>query len=82
MQWQVYDIIFRAPKFDSKGELLSPAAITLLHNGVLVQNHFELAGPTRYKGKASYGDAHGCESFYLQDHGDKVSYRNIWVREL
>lgn len=82
MQWQTYEIIYRAPRFAASGEIITPAAITLLHNGVLVQNHFELAGPTKYRGKPNYDKAHGCDSFYLQDHGNTVSFRNIWVREL
>lgn len=80
-QWNSYDIIFRAPRFDRNGMLLRPAAVTVLHNGVVVQNHFELAGPTEYIGLPHYV-AHGDGRIMLQDHGNLVSYRNIWVREL
>lgn len=80
MQWQSYDIIFKAPVFKSNGKLESPAYITVLHNGVLIQNHQEILGGTTYKGTPSY-KAHGCAPIYLQDHGSEVSYRNIWLRK-
>ena len=80
--WQEYDIIFMAPKFSEKGSLLSPAKITVFHNGVLVQNNVELLGPTCYIGTAYYV-AHAAKlPIALQDHGDKMRFRNIWVREL
>ncbi|MCV9387837.1 3-keto-disaccharide hydrolase [Reichenbachiella ulvae] len=80
-EWQSYDIIFTAPEFDDKGDLLSPAYVTVLHNGVLVQNHVEIKGSTEYIGPPSY-QAHGDAPIMLQDHGNPVSFRNIWVREL
>ncbi len=80
-EWQVYDIVFNAPRFGVNGAVLRPAMITLLHNGVLVQNHVSLAGPTSYVGVPSY-TAHGPGPLRLQDHGNPVSYRNIWLREL
>lgn len=80
-EWQSYDIVFEAPAFDADGELVTPAYLTVLHNGVLVQNHVELRGPTVYRGEPAY-EAHGAASLALQDHGDRVSFRNIWVREL
>jgi 3-keto-disaccharide hydrolase len=80
-QWQVYDIVYKAPRFNQDGTLKSPAFITVLHNGVLVQNHIELKGPTKYKGYPEYS-AHGDAPIALQDHSNPVSYRNIWVREL
>lgn len=80
-QWNSYDIIFKAPVFNEDQSLKTPAYVTVLHNGILVQNHFEIKGSTTYKGQPSY-KAHGCAPIVLQDHGDKVSYRNIWVREL
>ena len=80
-QWQVYDIIWKAPRFSAGGGLSSPARITVLHNGVLVQDDTVLAGRTEYIGAPSYAP-HGCAPLYLQEHDSKVSYRNIWVREL
>lgn len=80
-EWQTYDIIFMAPEFTEKGTLKTPAKITVLHNGVLVQNGFELRGPTEYNMIPMY-EPHGKGSIVLQDHGNPVSFRNIWVREL
>lgn len=80
-QWQAYDIIWKAPRFSPGGGLASPARITVLHNGVLVQDDTVLAGKTEYIGAPSYSP-HGCAPLYLQEHASKVSYRNIWVREL
>ncbi len=80
-QWQAYDIIWKAPRFSPGGGLASPARITVLHNGVLVQDDTVLAGKTEYIGAPSYSP-HGCAPLSLQEHASKVSYRNIWVREL
>lgn len=80
-EWQVYDIIFDAPKFHQDGSLLKAAYVTLLHNGVLVQNHAELLGPTVYIGIPSYAAHPNRQPLMLQDHGNPVSYRNIWIRE-
>lgn len=80
-EWQSYDIVFMAPRFNAKGRLLAPATVTVLHNGVLVQNHVVLHGPTEYVGEPNY-EAHGPAPLRLQDHGNTVSYRNIWVRPL
>lgn len=80
--WQTYDIIFTAPRFQANGSVETPAYITVIHNGVLVQNHVELRGPTQYKGPALY-EAHPDKlPISLQEHSNPVSYRNIWVREL
>lgn len=79
-EWQTYDIIYTAPKFDGK-TLKSPGRVTVLHNGVLVQNNFEIKGPTAWIGKPPY-EAHGCAPIRLQDHGNPVKFRNIWVRGL
>ncbi len=79
--WQTYDIIFEAPEFDADGRLRRPAYVTVLHNGVLVQNHVEIKGGTTFRGRPEY-EAHGDAPLALQDHGDRVSFRNIWVREL
>ncbi|HVZ56205.1 MAG TPA: DUF1080 domain-containing protein [Chitinophagaceae bacterium] len=83
-EWQTYDIIWTAPRFNPDGSLKSPARVTLLHNGVLLQNNFELKGQTLYIGQPSY-KAHGASPIKLQAHGDPsepISFRNIWVREL
>lgn len=79
--WQTYDIIFKAPAFDEAGKLTASARVTVLHNGVLVQNNFEIQGATEWIGKPLY-KAHGCEPLRLQDHGNPVSFRNIWVRKI
>lgn len=80
-EWQSYDIIFTAPKFDSAQKLSAPGYVTVLHNGVLVQNHFAIQGATEWIGKPSY-KPHDCAPIRLQDHGNPVSFRNIWVRKL
>ncbi|KAA9134187.1 DUF1080 domain-containing protein [Marinihelvus fidelis] len=81
-EWQVYDIIFRAPAFSTDGELESAATVTVIHNGVLVQDHVEIRGPTVYIGEPAYQPHEDRLPLALQDHGDMVSYRNIWLREL
>lgn len=80
-EWQTYDIIWTAPRFNTDGILLSRARVTVLHNGVLVQNNVELDGPTEYIGIPKY-EAHGEGPIVLQDHGNPVSFRNIWIRPL
>jgi hypothetical protein len=83
-EWQTYDVIWTAPVFDPAGKLTSPARVTAIHNGVVVQNNFVLTGETRYIGKPQY-KAHGPSPIKLQAHGDPspaISFRNIWVREL
>ena len=81
-EWQSYDIIFTAPRFDATGDVERPATMTVLHNGVLIQNHVTLRGPTEYRGEPEYR-AHAAKlPLMLQDHGNPVSFRNIWVREL
>lgn len=80
-EWQSYDIIYTAPVFDSAGKLKSKAKMTALHNGVLVQNNAEIQGVTAWTGAPVY-NAHGCDSIRLQDHGNPVSFRNIWLRKL
>jgi hypothetical protein len=79
--WQNYDIIYISPKFSDTKKLLSPARITVLLNGVLVQNNVEIKGATAWIGKPVY-TAHGCAPLRLQDHGDAVSFRNIWLRKI
>lgn len=81
-EWQTYDIIFTAPKFNTDGTLKSPAYCTVIHNGILVQNHVQLKGGTVYIGQPNYTKHADKEPIVLQDHGNPVKYRNIWVREL
>lgn len=83
-EWQAYDVVWTAPRFNDDGSLKSPARVTAFINGVLVQNNVELQGTTVYIGKPSYRK-HGPAPIKLQDHGDPsepISFRNIWVREL
>ncbi len=84
-EWQMYDIIWTAPRFKADGSLQTPAFVTVLHNGIVVQNHTELKGPTQYIGTPAYRKAHGAAPIKLQSHGDPsepISYRNIWIRNL
>ncbi len=81
-KWQAYDIFFTAPRFNSDQSLQAPAYVTVVQNGIVVQNHVELAGPTLYIGNPGYHPHPEKLPFKLQDHGNAVSYRNIWVREL
>ena len=80
--WQTYDIIFNEPKYDSNGNRLKKGSLTVFHNGVLVQNNFEIEGTTEYRGDPQFRDNNIPKRLYLQDHGDPVSYRNIWLRKL
>jgi hypothetical protein len=81
-EWQIYDIIFTAPRFNADSTLKSPAFITVLQNGILIQNHVEIKGSTQYIGKPKYEKHPFKLPISLQDHGNPVSYRNIWIREL
>ncbi len=84
-QWQSYDVVWTAPRFNADGSLKSPAYATVFWNGVLVDNHFELQGQTRYIGKPCYEPYAEPAPIKLQAHGDPsqpISFRNIWVREL
>ncbi|MCP9237646.1 DUF1080 domain-containing protein [Lewinella sp. JB7] len=80
-EWQSYDIIYDAPEFNKDGMLIRPGYVTVLMNGVVVQNHTEIKGTTEYIGLPR-NIAHGDDVIKLQDHGNLVAYRNIWVREL
>ena len=80
-EWNVYDIVWTAPRFKPDGKLQSPAYITVLHNGVLVQNHFALLGDTPYNRPPQYVPPTELP-VRLQNHGNPVKYRNIWIREL
>jgi len=82
LEWEVYDIIYTAPEFDEKnGALVEPGYVTVLHNGVVVQNNTKLQGTTAYIGTPQW-KAHGDGPIVLQDHSNPVSFRNIWIREL
>jgi hypothetical protein len=81
-EWQTYDIAFRRPRFDKEGKLAEPARVTLIHNGILIQNNEELWGPTNWLESSAY-EAHADRGpIQLQDHGHPVRFRNMWVREL
>jgi hypothetical protein len=83
-QWQVYDVVWTAPQFNADGSIRTPARVTAFHNGVLVQNNYELKGNTPYIGPPQW-KAHGPTPIKLQSHGDPsppISFRNIWLREL
>ncbi|MCX8108494.1 MAG: DUF1080 domain-containing protein, partial [Verrucomicrobiae bacterium] len=81
-QWQSFDIIWTPPRFDSSGKLVSPARITAFHNGVLIHYNAELFGQTDWLSRPPYEPHPEKLPISLQDHGNPVRYRNIWVREL
>lgn len=81
-EWQTYDIVFTAPRFNENGMVKSPATITVFHNGVLVQNNTTIWGSTQYIGLPDYTPHADKLPLILQDHGDPVSFRNIWIRNL
>ena len=84
-EWQTYDIIFTAPRFDessTEAKPVTPGYVTVLHNGVAVHNHFELQGNTNYDRPAAYERHPLKQPIRLQNHGNPVRYRNIWVREI
>lgn len=82
-EWNTYDIVYHAPEFNDAGDKIKSGTVTVLHNGVLIQDNVEIKGTTPYIGWPK-NPAHGKGPLRLQDHGDnsRVSYRNIWVREL
>lgn len=81
-EWQSYDIVFRAPHFGPNGVVERPATITVLHNGVLVQEHVTLTGPTAHQARPPYAAHADRLPIKLQDHAHPVRFRNIWLREL
>lgn len=81
-EWQTYDVIWEGPRFKDDGTLEKPAYITVLQNGVVVQNHFELTGSTYFDKPASYSKHPDKQPIRLQNHGNPVKYRNIWIREI
>jgi hypothetical protein len=80
-EWNTYDIVWTGPRFKKDGALKSPAYITVLHNGVLTLNHFAVQGNTPFSEAPKY-QKHGKLPIHLQDHGNPVRYRNIWIREI
>lgn len=81
-KWQSFDIIFHRPLFDDNGNLTQPARMSILHNGILIQDNAELTGPTAWKKRPPY-KPHASElPISLQDHGNPVRYRNVWIRKL
>lgn len=80
-QWQMYDVIFNGPRFKD-GKLAVPASVTVLHNGVVTQNHTVLLGDTNHKKSASYKEHPEKGPIKLQDHGNPMRFRNIWIRSL
>jgi len=81
-EWQAYDIIYHAPRFNEAGKLLKPATVTVLQNGVLIQDNVQIMGGTVNKGEPRYKAHPLKQPLSLQDHKNPVRYRNIWIREL
>jgi hypothetical protein len=81
-EWQSYDIVFEAPRFDKKGKLCRPAFVTVLQNGVLVQNHTQILGASAWDKAAKYVAHPAKMPLLLQFHGNALHFRNIWIREL
>jgi hypothetical protein len=81
-EWQVYDIVFDAPRFGQDGSLTRPARLTVFHNGVMVHHAVPLTGPTAHKARPPYKAHADRLPFGLQDHSHPVRFRNIWIREL
>ncbi|HTE29974.1 MAG TPA: DUF1080 domain-containing protein [Chryseolinea sp.] len=84
-EWNVYDITYTAPRFKEDGTVFTPARVSVIHNGILVQNDYSIRGHTAYIGHPHYFAPHGKAPLSLQDHGDPskaISFRNIWLRKL
>jgi hypothetical protein len=81
-EWQSFDIVFRRPRFRPDGTLVSPPYLTVLHNGLLAQDHVALSGPTSHNQRPSYATHPDKLPLVLQDHGNPVRFRNVWIREL
>jgi 3-keto-disaccharide hydrolase len=80
-QWQTYDIVYHAPRFDNQNKLVQPGTFTVLHNGVLIQDHVSIMGSTTHD-KPAYEPHPVKQPIALQDHGNPVRFRNVWIREL
>jgi len=81
-QWQTYDVVFHRPHFKADSSVERPARMTVFLNGVLIQDNFELSGPTAHQRRPPYSAHADKLPLKLQDHGNPVRYRNIWIREL
>jgi hypothetical protein len=81
-EWQTYDIVFKAPRFSAGGALETPAVVTVMHNGIVVHHATPFWGPTRHRAVAAYTPGMARGPLALQDHGNPLRYRNVWVREL
>jgi len=81
-EWQTYDIVFHGPRFTAEGKLLRPAIMTVIYNGVLVQDHVSLMGPTAFESRPPYRVTPDKLPLRLQDHSHPVRFRNVWLREL
>ena len=81
-EWQTYDIAFTAPRFNDDKSLKTPAYATVFHNGVLVHNHTALVGAMAFRAVGKYSHHAPKEPLVLQDHGNPVRFRNVWVREI
>lgn len=81
-RWQSFDIVFRRPRFDEAGNMTKPAIVTVFQNGILVQDHTEMTGATAHKREATYAAHADALPLMLQEHGDPVKFRNIWIRPL
>jgi hypothetical protein len=81
-EWQTYDIIFHGARFDASGKVTRPTRITVIHNGVVVQDNQELMGPTTHKARPPYQAHPEKLALALQDHAHPVRFRNVWFREL
>jgi hypothetical protein len=81
-EWQAYDIVFMAPRFNAAGTLEKPAVVTVFHNGVVVHHATAFQGPTQHKVIGKYAPASATGPLRLQDHGNPVHFRNIWIRPL
>jgi len=81
-EWQTYDIVYQAPRFQGDGTLISPAYVSVIQNGILLLNHVDIKGETSYRGQPKYTPHPLKAPLRLQEHTNPVSFRNIWVREL
>ncbi|MFO0809496.1 MAG: DUF1080 domain-containing protein [Gemmataceae bacterium] len=81
-EWQTYDILFESPRFADDGKVARPGYVTLFHNGIVVLNHFELQGDTNFDQPPAYRPHAAKMPIHLQNHGNPVRYRNIWIREM